>query len=201
MQHEHGLHVHEFGDLTDGCQSTGSDFNPFMMVHGAPNDDTRHAGDYGNIRCDDEGKIHMALNDSRSTLVGYHNIIGRALVIHEKKDDLGKGGSPESVTSGDAGGNLACCTIVRAKPHGHWESHVHDHSRDHHHDPHDDHGDHKDHNHEDHMHGHGKHMHRGKKDKATLEVGHGDHSQHMNHAGHGKEEHHGHHDLADHRHH
>ena len=32
---DHGLHVHTFGDLTQGCGSSGSHFNPLKSVHGA----------------------------------------------------------------------------------------------------------------------------------------------------------------------
>ena len=32
---DHGLHVHTFGDLTEGCGSSGSHFNPLKSVHGA----------------------------------------------------------------------------------------------------------------------------------------------------------------------
>ena len=32
---DHGLHVHTFGDLTQGCGSSGSHYNPLKSVHGA----------------------------------------------------------------------------------------------------------------------------------------------------------------------
>ncbi|KAK6009580.1 copper/zinc superoxide dismutase, partial [Ostertagia ostertagi] len=45
----HGFHIHEKGDLGDGCVAAGGHFNPHKMMHGAPDDSNRHVGDLGNI--------------------------------------------------------------------------------------------------------------------------------------------------------
>ncbi|KAJ1367440.1 hypothetical protein KIN20_028350 [Parelaphostrongylus tenuis] len=45
----HGIHVHEFGKLGDGCLEAGDHYNPTGMNHGAPSAKNRHVGDLGNI--------------------------------------------------------------------------------------------------------------------------------------------------------
>ncbi|KAH7947602.1 hypothetical protein HPB52_013954 [Rhipicephalus sanguineus] len=107
----HGLHVHAYGDLTNGCNSTKGHFNPMHKDHGAPEDRERHVGDLGNIKAEADGKARVYITDSMISLVGHHNIIGRAMVVHANPDDLGKGGTNESKTSGSAGPRLACCVI------------------------------------------------------------------------------------------
>uniref|UniRef100_A0A224Z595 superoxide dismutase n=1 Tax=Rhipicephalus zambeziensis TaxID=60191 RepID=A0A224Z595_9ACAR len=108
---EHGLHVHSYGDLTNGCNSTKGHFNPMHKDHGGPEDRERHVGDLGNIKAEADGKARVYITDSMISLVGHHNIIGRAMVVHANRDDFGKGGTNESKTSGSAGPRLACCVI------------------------------------------------------------------------------------------
>ncbi|KAB5561749.1 hypothetical protein DKX38_006706 [Salix brachista] len=87
----HGFHLHEYGDTTNGCMSTGSHFNPNKLTHGAPEDEIRHAGDLGNIVANADGVAEVTIVDSQIPLIGPNAVIGRALVVHELEDDLGKG--------------------------------------------------------------------------------------------------------------
>ncbi|XP_010243203.1 PREDICTED: superoxide dismutase [Cu-Zn], chloroplastic [Nelumbo nucifera] len=108
----HGFHLHEYGDTTNGCISTGAHFNPNKMTHGAPEDEIRHAGDLGNIVANADGVAEATIVDNQIPLSGPNAVIGRAFVVHELEDDLGKGGHELSLTTGNAGGRLACGVVA-----------------------------------------------------------------------------------------
>lgn len=107
----HGFHLHEYGDTTNGCISTGAHFNPNNLTHGAPEDEVRHAGDLGNIIANADGVAETTIVDNQIPLSGPNSVVGRALVVHELEDDLGKGGHELSLTTGNAGGRLACGVV------------------------------------------------------------------------------------------
>ncbi|XP_049866860.1 uncharacterized protein LOC126367393 [Pectinophora gossypiella] len=108
---QYGFHVHEKGDITGGCLSTGSHFNPEHKDHGHPNDENRHVGDLGNVDFDDNRACHIDFTDSKISLIGPHGILGRGLVLHEKSDDFGRSSHPDSRKTGNAGGRVACGVI------------------------------------------------------------------------------------------
>ncbi|XP_076929403.1 superoxide dismutase [Cu-Zn], chloroplastic [Bidens hawaiensis] len=107
----HGFHLHEFGDTTNGCISTGPHFNPNGLTHGAPEDEIRHAGDLGNIIANADGVAEATIVDKQIPLSGPNAVVGRAFVVHELADDLGKGGHELSLSTGNAGGRLACGVV------------------------------------------------------------------------------------------
>lgn len=108
---DHGFHIHERGDLTDGCTSLGAHYNPDKLNHGAPKDEIRHVGDLGNIRADANGVANTAFSDSLITLMGSRSIIGRGVIVHQDVDDLGKGGNADSLKTGNAGARAACGVV------------------------------------------------------------------------------------------
>ena len=62
----------------------------FQIRHGAPEDTYRHVGDLGNIYAGNDGVAIIDVQDSHLSLNGLNSIIGRGVVIHAGKDDLGK---------------------------------------------------------------------------------------------------------------
>ena len=72
----------------------------------------RHVGDLGNVNADENGKVQQNMEDSWITLSGYHSVVGRGCVVHEKEDDLGRGGDEESKKTGNAGKRIACGVVA-----------------------------------------------------------------------------------------
>jgi Cu-Zn family superoxide dismutase len=114
---KHGFHVHEFGDLTNGCTSAGPHFNPDKCAHGAPEGakGSRHVGDLGNVTAGVDGVAKIDITDKMISLGGENSIMGRTIVIHADIDDLGKGGHELSGTTGNAGARAACGVIGISK--------------------------------------------------------------------------------------
>ncbi|VDK29677.1 unnamed protein product, partial [Gongylonema pulchrum] len=107
----HGFHVHQNGAMGVGCADAGSHFNPCGVMHGGPNDEHRHVGDLGNIVADTQGQAHVLIHANNLSLEGPNSIVGRSVVIHVNMDDQGKGGTPESASTGHSGARAACGVI------------------------------------------------------------------------------------------
>ncbi|XP_035436580.2 uncharacterized protein LOC118266989 isoform X2 [Spodoptera frugiperda] len=105
---QYGFHIHETGDLSNGCLSTGGHFNPNGHDHGHPHDEIRHVGDLGNVEFDSTKTANIDFIDPQIKLNGRHNIIGRALVLHAGTDDYGRTDHPDSKKTGNAGGRVVC---------------------------------------------------------------------------------------------
>eukprot|EP00347_Sterkiella_histriomuscorum_P018806 403344105 len=113
----HGFHVHQFGNLTNGCVTAGEHYNPHKKTHAGPKDENRHVGDLGNIEVGADGVGKFDMDDDLIMIYGAdNNIIGRAMVVHAQEDDLGRGGNEESLITGNAGGRLACGVIGLSGP-------------------------------------------------------------------------------------
>jgi Cu/Zn superoxide dismutase len=88
----HAIHIHEFGDLSGGCMTSGGHWNPTNQTHGsyAFPEKGRHLGDLiNNIVPDSSGRVNISFMEH-----GYcpSSVFGRTVVIHSLHDDLGLGG-------------------------------------------------------------------------------------------------------------
>ncbi len=105
---KHGLHLHELGDCSaEDFTSTGGHFNPTDAPHGGPDDDVRHAGDFGNIEVGEDfiGQLELT-SDMITVAEGPNSVVGRAVILHEGEDDL------KSQPTGAAGGRIACGVVA-----------------------------------------------------------------------------------------
>ncbi|GIY05280.1 hypothetical protein CDAR_203431 [Caerostris darwini] len=108
---EHGIHIHEYGDLSEGCDSIGPHFNPMNSIHGGKEDSERHYGDLGNIFADSNGRASFRIQDN---VIKVYDIIGRSLAVTADKDDLGKTEKQSSKIDGNSGKCLAAAIIARS---------------------------------------------------------------------------------------
>jgi Cu-Zn family superoxide dismutase len=104
----HGFHVHEKGSC-DGPNAggAGNHLNPLDARHGDPQDADRrrHAGDLGNVRAEDDGTVKQWLRTRNLQLQGPAGILGKAILLHAREDDL------ESQPGGNSGDAIACGLI------------------------------------------------------------------------------------------
>jgi Cu-Zn family superoxide dismutase len=82
------IHVHEYGDLTNGPISTGNRFNPEKKSSSATKDQTTYVNDeFGSLQINPEGPTKIDVIDKRLTLFGPSSIIGRSVVIIDEKEE------------------------------------------------------------------------------------------------------------------
>ena len=103
---QHAIHIHTHGDCTAGDgTSAGGHYNPEGHDHGLPVTERRHAGDLGNLTTDHSGNAQYEIVVDNVTINGTKNpILGRAVIIHAKRDT---GGQP----TGEAGPRIGCGVI------------------------------------------------------------------------------------------
>ena len=105
----HGLHVHQSGDRSRGCASMGAHYSRSALdTHGGRCDAPRHTGDLGNVTADARGNVHEQFYAS----LRVQEILGRGVVLHEGRDDCGRGGNQESLRTGNAGARYACGVVA-----------------------------------------------------------------------------------------
>ena len=106
----HGFHIHEFGDCNcDDGKCAGSHYNPNGKKHGDPKGAERHVGDLGNVEADAKGVSKGEMTDKLVTLNGAQSGVGRAVILHDKADDL------KTDPTGNAGDRIGIGVIGIAK--------------------------------------------------------------------------------------
>jgi Cu-Zn family superoxide dismutase len=103
----HGFHIHQNGDCGDNGNAAGGHFNPTNMPHAAPEAQSHHAGDFGNVTADASGVVSTSFN-TRSITVheGTASAVGHAVILHGNPDDL------TTQPSGNAGPRIACGVVT-----------------------------------------------------------------------------------------
>lgn len=106
---QHGFHIHQFGDRSNGCESMGPHYSEIPQRHGGRHSSVRHTGDLGNV---------VAKNGEIDTMftveLRVKPLLGRGIVLHADPDDLGLGTADDSGTTGHSGKRIACGIIALA---------------------------------------------------------------------------------------
>ncbi|XP_069748552.1 LOW QUALITY PROTEIN: superoxide dismutase [Cu-Zn]-like [Narcine bancroftii] len=83
---KHGLHVHCFGDLTNGWICAGPHYNPSNKMLGAQKE-KRYASDPGIVNVNEDGLAKLDVEISHFQLTGIHSIIGRTLHCYIRREE------------------------------------------------------------------------------------------------------------------
>ncbi|CAN5290800.1 hypothetical protein BH24ACT19_BH24ACT19_17610 [soil metagenome] len=112
---EHGIHIHETGEITPDFEAAGGHFNPESAQHGFDNPEGPHAGDLENMIVNEDGSASYQTTAALVTLSGGQNALldsdGSALVIHQSADDY------QTDPAGESGDRVAA-GVIRASATG-----------------------------------------------------------------------------------
>jgi Cu-Zn family superoxide dismutase len=108
----HAIHLHEKADCSAAdATSSGGHWNPTHAKHGKWGDaEGYHKGDIGNFEVGDDGVGYVSMQTDEWCIgCGDENkdIIGKAVIVHEGKDDF------TTQPTGDAGGRVSCGGIIK----------------------------------------------------------------------------------------
>lgn len=100
----HAFHIHENGD----CANPGGHFDPRGAPHARWDVDNKHIGDLPMLVADATGRAYLnAIVLGPSARSGRNVILGRAVIVHERRDNY------FTQPDGDAGAAVACGIIRR----------------------------------------------------------------------------------------
>ncbi|XP_037040934.1 superoxide dismutase [Cu-Zn] [Bradysia coprophila] len=107
---KHAVHIHAYGDLKEGCKSTGPHVRNILI---------------GNVEVKEGGKLEITFHSPYLTLFGPKGIVGRSIVIHEKPIEFNRfpdiygipitptvNGAPFQAEEQSVGAVLACGIIT-----------------------------------------------------------------------------------------
>ena len=106
----HAIHLHEKGDCSDPeAKAAGPHWNPSNEAHGQWGHGAFHHGDIGNLEANAQGEATLTFSTDMWTIGGpaASDIIGRAVVVHDKADDF------QTQPTGNAGGRIGCGVIQK----------------------------------------------------------------------------------------
>ena len=102
----HGFHVHEKGSCADKGNAAGGHFNPTAKLHGAHGVGEHHVGDMPPLYADSKGVATVDFTSTSLALSGANSIVGKAVIVHEKDDDV------TAQPAGNAGARIGCGIVV-----------------------------------------------------------------------------------------
>jgi Cu-Zn family superoxide dismutase len=106
----HAFHVHETGDCGEEAAAAGPHYD--FLGDGAAEDgapaDRRITGNLGELPVGPEGDAHVEATIGTARLDGPRSIVGRAVVVHARGNDL------NAPPDGSAGERIACGVIEGA---------------------------------------------------------------------------------------